>query len=48
MGKLQAELAGLHAKFASNKTGLENTKKILEKEISVRNNRKLFNFKLIL
>ena len=48
MGKLQAELAGLHAKFASDKTGLENTKKILEREIAVRNNRKLLNFQLIL
>ena len=37
VGKLQAELAGLHAKFASNNTGLENTKKILEREITVRN-----------
>ena len=36
MGKLQAEVSGLHAKFASNNAGLENTKKILEREITVR------------
>ena len=45
LGKLQAELAGLHAKFASNNTGLENTKKILEREITVRNDSSLLEGK---